>query len=164
VIQEDGSLSNDIKGPFISFFFFIISYIFIMIFSTIGCILLTPLILLVIVFLTCLAVITSTITSSFIFLRLALLAIEMVSGLTIESTNWLLSTCITRIRGYLHQYNKSHQRQEPAPLIKRTRKMPPSALSLSQLPYKATIKAKYSVSVPGTPEAEAFSPLISSNI
>jgi hypothetical protein len=132
-----------------------------MLFSTIGCILLTPLILLVIVFLTCLAVITSTITSSFIFLRLALLAIEMVSGLTIESTNWLLSNCIARIRGYLYHYNKSHQRQEPTPsLIKRTRKLPPSTLSLSQLPYKATVKSKYSVSVPGTPDAEVFSPLL----
>lgn len=135
-----------------------------MLFTTIGCILLTPLIILVIVFLTCLAVITSTITSSFISLRLALLAIEMISGLTIESTNWLLSTCIERIKGFLNQYNKSYQRKEPEPLIKRTRKLPPSALSLSQLPYKATVKSKYSLSVPVTPDSEVFSPLISSNI
>lgn len=129
--------------------------------STIGCILLTPVILLVITCLAFLAIITSTITSSFLFLRLALLAIEMVSGLTLESTNWLLSTCMTRISSYLQRTNT---KQQSAPEIMlnnesihvRRRKLPPSTLSLSRLPYKATLKSKYSVSVPATPDPESY--------
>lgn len=130
--------------------------------STIGCVLLTPFILLVITCLAFLAVITSTITSSFLFLRLALLAIEMVSGLTMESTNWLLSTCIARITGYLQKSSVNSKQQPPEIMLNnesihvRRRKLPPSSLSLSRLPYKATLKSKYSVSVPGTPDPESF--------
>lgn len=130
--------------------------------STIGCVILTPLILLVITCLAFLAVITSTITSSFLFLRLALLAIEMVSGLTMESTNWLLSTCIARITGYLQKSSVNSKQQPPEIMLNnesihvRRRKLPPSSLSLSRLPYKATLKSKYSVSVPGTPDPESF--------
>lgn len=130
--------------------------------STIGCVLLTPFILLVITCLAFLAVITSTITSSFLFLRLALLAIEMVSGLTMESTNWLLSTCIARITGYLQKSSVNSKQQLPEIMLNnesihvRRRKLPPSSLSLSRLPYKATLKSKYSVSVPGTPDPESF--------
>lgn len=125
-----------------------------LIFSTILCLLLTPIILTVVLFLTILAVITSTITSSFIFLRLALLAIEMVSGLTLESTNWLLSTFMSRIRIFLCHRNKQQQPNNQV-LLKR-RKLPPSSLSFSKLPYKAQVKSKYSVSVPGTPDPESY--------
>lgn len=130
-----------------------------LIISTIGCILLTPFILLVVIFLAFLAVITSTITSSFIFLRLALLAIEMISGLTLESTNWLLSTCMTHIRKFLtYKSNQQHQQHEQfaSEILLKRRKLPPSSLSLSRLPYKAQVKSKYSVSVPGTPDPESY--------
>ncbi|KAI7903954.1 uncharacterized protein BX663DRAFT_505853 [Cokeromyces recurvatus] len=121
--------------------------------STIGCVLFTPFILLVVIFLAILAIITSTITSSFIFFRLTLLGIEIISDLTIESTNWLLSTCIERIKGYLHIKKENHER--PSIVIRRKNNLPSSAsLSLSRLPYKATIKSKYSISVPGTPDPE----------
>ncbi|KAL7322657.1 hypothetical protein PS15p_211631 [Mucor circinelloides] len=130
--------------------------------STIGCILLTPFIVLVITCLAFLAIITSTITSSFLFLRLALLAIEMVSGLTLESTNWLLTTCMTRIAGYLQKANAKQQSSTPEIRLNnesiqvRRRKLPPSTLSLSRLPYKAVLKSKYSVSVPATPDPESY--------
>lgn len=130
--------------------------------STIGCILLTPFIVLVITCLAFLAIITSTITSSFLFLRLALLAIEMVSGLTLESTNWLLTTCMTRISGYLQKANAKQQSSTPEIRLNnesiqvRRRKLPPSSLSLSRLPYKAVLKSKYSVSVPATPDPESY--------
>lgn len=123
-----------------------------LIFSTICCLLLTPIILTVVLFLAILAVITSTLTSSFIFLRLALLTIEMVSGLTLESTNWLLSTFMSRIRIFLCHRNKPPANEV---LLKR-RKLAPSSLSLSKLPYKAQVKSKYSVSVPGTPDPESY--------
>lgn len=126
--------------------------------STIGCIFLTPFILLIVASLAILAFITSTLTSSFIFLRLALLAIEIISGLTLESTNWLLSTCLTRIRMFIstksNQSQPQSQLDSPTPSIKR-RKLPTS-LSLSKLPYKAQIKSKYSTSVPGTPDPESY--------
>jgi hypothetical protein len=130
-----------------------------LIISTIGCILLTPFILLVVIFLAFLAVISSTITSSFIFLRLALLAIEMISGITLESTNWLLSTCITHIRKFLtNKSNQQHQQHEQisSEVLLKRRKLPPSSLSLSRLPYKAQVKSKYSLSVPGTPDPELY--------
>ncbi|KAI9361560.1 hypothetical protein BD770DRAFT_383648 [Pilaira anomala] len=124
-----------------------------LIFSTIGCLLLTPFILAIVAFLAVLAVITSTITSSFIFLRLALLTIEMVSGLTLESTNWILSSCILHIRKFLT--HRQHTPNTTGLLLKR-RKLAPSALSLSKLPYKAQVKSKYSVSVPVTPDPESY--------
>ncbi|KAI8098273.1 uncharacterized protein B0P05DRAFT_521165 [Gilbertella persicaria] len=129
--------------------------------STIGCILLTPFVLLTIIFLACLAVITTTFTSSFLFLRLALLTIEVISGLTLESTNWLLNNCMLRIKGYLNNY-KSHHKKQPTQMsstdsiIMRRKKLSTSSLSLSRLPYKAKVKSKYSVSVPGTPDPESF--------
>lgn len=126
-----------------------------LIFSTIGCLLLTPVILLVVVFLAILAVITSTITSSFIFLRLALLTLEMISGLTLESTNWLLSNCIKRIRKILTLKNIQQPSNSSELLLKR-RKLAPASLSLSKLPYKAQVKSKYSVSVPVTPDPESY--------
>ncbi|KAI8641202.1 hypothetical protein BD408DRAFT_418557 [Parasitella parasitica] len=129
--------------------------------STIGCVLLTPFILLSITCLAFLAVITSTITSSFLFLRLALLAIEMISGLTIESTNWLLSTCMARITSYLQRTSGAKQcppeiMLDNEPIHVRRRKLLSSSLSLSRLPFKATLKSKYSVSVPGTPDPESY--------
>ncbi|KAI7894292.1 uncharacterized protein EV154DRAFT_499145 [Mucor mucedo] len=124
-----------------------------LILSTVCCLLLTPIILTVVLFLAILAVITSTLTSSFIFLRLTLLTIEMVSGLTLESTNWLLSTFMSRIRIFLCHRNKQPQTNDV--LLKR-RKLAPSSLSLSKLPYKAQVKSKYSVSVPGTPDPESY--------
>ncbi|CEP14079.1 hypothetical protein [Parasitella parasitica] len=85
----------------------------------------------------------------------------MISGLTIESTNWLLSTCMARITSYLQR--TSGVRQHPpeimlnnGPIHVRRRKLPSSSLSLSRLPYKATLKSKYSISVPGTPDPESY--------
>ncbi|KAI9258443.1 hypothetical protein EDC94DRAFT_613793 [Helicostylum pulchrum] len=127
-----------------------------LIFSTIGCLLLTPVILLVVVFLAILAVITSTITSSFIFLRLALLTLEMISGLTLESTNWLLSNCIKRIQKILTLKNIQQPSSNSSELLLKRRKLAPSSLSLSKLPYKAQVKSKYSVSVPVTPDPESY--------
>ncbi|KAI8374085.1 hypothetical protein EDC96DRAFT_498489 [Choanephora cucurbitarum] len=125
--------------------------------STVGCVILTPVVLLVMLFLMLLAVVTTTFTSSFFFLRFTLLAIEMVSGLTLESTNWLLSHCMLRIEGYLNRYRKQHKTQSPSQsIVMRRKKLSTSSLKLSQLPFKATVKSKYSVSVPGTPDPELF--------
>ncbi|KAI8972732.1 hypothetical protein BDB01DRAFT_809045 [Pilobolus umbonatus] len=123
--------------------------------STVGIILLTPLILLIVTFLAVLAVITSTITSSFLLIRLTLLAVEMIGGITLESTNWLLSACIQRIRCFLSDQNDIPPTNCHESLLSR-RKLPSSSLSLSQLPFKATLKTKYSMSIPNTPEAESF--------
>ncbi|KAI9248983.1 hypothetical protein EDC94DRAFT_624572 [Helicostylum pulchrum] len=125
-----------------------------LVFSTIGCLLLTPAILLVVVSLAILAVVTSTITSSFIFLRFTLLTIEMISGLTLESTNWLLSTCMKRIQKFLTL--KSIQPNNTGDLLLKRRRLAPSSLSLSKLPYKAQVKSKYSFSVPVTPDPESY--------
>lgn len=116
--------------------------------STVSCAILTPFILLAVSGLASLAIITSTITSSFIFLRLFLLAVEMISGLTLESTNWLLTSCMENIRHFVY---KNSQSKTSKSTIKK-RKLPSSSLSLSQLPFKAPIKSTYSVSVPGTPD------------
>jgi hypothetical protein len=86
----------------------------------------------------------------------------MVSGLTMESTNWLLSTCIASITGYLQKSSINSKQQPPEIMLNnetihvRRRKLPPSSLSLSRLPYKATLKSNYSVSVPGTPDPESY--------
>ena len=124
--------------------------------STVGCVILTPVVLLVMLFLMLLAVITTTFTSSFFFLRFTLLAIEMVSGLTLESTHWLLSHCMLRIEGYLNRYRKQQKQLPSQSIVMRRKKLSTSSLKLSQLPFKATVKSKYSVSVPGTPDPELF--------
>ncbi len=128
-----------------------------LILSTFGCMVLTPFIILTVAFLAILAVFTSTITSSFIFLRLALMTIKMISGVTIESTNWLLSTCLAYIKEFL-AHKSNQKRPLPASLEQNSvkRKLPPLSISLSRLPYKAQVKSKYSVSVPGTPSSELY--------
>ncbi|KAI8390141.1 hypothetical protein BD560DRAFT_380034 [Blakeslea trispora] len=125
--------------------------------STVGCVILTPFVLLVMLCLMLLAVITTTFTSSFLFLRFTLLAIEVVSGLTLESTNWLLTHCMLRIEGYLNRYRKQ-QHTPNKTIVMRRKKLSTSSLTLSQLPFKAKIKSTYSVSVPGTPDPELFRP------
>ncbi|KAI8048476.1 hypothetical protein BDF21DRAFT_433487 [Thamnidium elegans] len=79
----------------------------------------------------------------------------MISGLTLESTNWLLSNCIKRIRNFLTLKNIQQPSNGNELLLKR-RKLAPSSLSLSKLPYKAQVKSKYSVSVPVTPDPESY--------
>ncbi|CEG78016.1 hypothetical protein RMATCC62417_12680 [Rhizopus microsporus] len=120
-------------------------------------ILLTPFLVTIISFLTILAVITSTITSSFIFIRLAFLTVEMISGLTIESTNWLLSACLEYVHSYLTQHQKVRcpATASSRPTL-RKQKLPPSSLYLNSLSHKPIVKSAYSVSVPGTPDPESF--------
>ncbi|CAO3691307.1 unnamed protein product [Rhizopus microsporus] len=120
-------------------------------------ILLTPFLVMIISFLTILAAITSTITSSFIFIRLAFLTVEMISGLTIESTNWLLSACLEYVHSYLtqHQNVRRSTTVSSRPTLKK-QKLPPSSLYLNSLSHKPIVKSAYSVSVPGTPDPESF--------
>lgn len=129
-----------------------------LILSTFGCMLLTPFIIMCVAFLAILAVFTSAITSSFIFLRLAFMTIRMESGLTIESTYWLLSVFLTQIRSLL--ISKTSQNQPPTILLiehtVKRRRLPPSSISLSRLPYKAQVKSMYSLSVPTTPQTELY--------
>ncbi|KAI9483330.1 MAG: hypothetical protein EXX96DRAFT_465051, partial [Benjaminiella poitrasii] len=79
----------------------------------------------------------------------------IISDLTIESTNWLLSTCMARIKGYLYN-NATAEIDKEQSIIMRRRNLSFSSLSLSKLPYKATIKSRYSISVPGTPDPELY--------
>lgn len=150
-----GKNSND------PFFHSFLSFLFILSFSMftwISLILLTPFLLTIIGLLAILAVITSTITSSFIFIRLAFLTIEMVSGLAAESTNWLLSTCVAHLQEFLSRHQKAYSpknKQAIRPTLKK-RKLPPSSLYLNSISYKSTLKSTYSVSVPGTPDPESF--------
>ncbi|KAI8091818.1 hypothetical protein BDF21DRAFT_333061 [Thamnidium elegans] len=79
----------------------------------------------------------------------------MISGLTLESTNWLLSTCMKRIRKFL-TLKSIQQPNNTSDLLLKRRRLAPSSLSLSKLPYKAQVKSKYSVSVPVTPDPESY--------
>lgn len=112
----------------------------------ISAILLTP-------FLAILAVITSAITSSFLFIRLAFLAIEMISGLTIETFNKILSFCLDHLNALLRPYKTRSSSADNKRTIKK-RKIPPSSICLSSIPAKPVVKSTYSVSVPGTPDSE----------
>ncbi|ORE13445.1 hypothetical protein CU097_008469 [Rhizopus azygosporus] len=81
----------------------------------------------------------------------------MISGLTIESTNWLLSACLEYVHSYLtqHQNVRRSTTVSSRPTLKK-QKLPPSSLYLNSLSHKPIVKSAYSVSVPGTPDPESF--------
>lgn len=123
-------------------------------FTWIIVILLTPFLIFAIGFLVILAIITSTITSSLIFIRLAFLAIEMVSGLTIESANRLLFIFLERTRIFLTRRQPTVTANNK--VMPKKRKLPPPSLHLDSISHKPTVKSTYSTSVPGTPDPESF--------
>ncbi|KAI9260202.1 hypothetical protein BY458DRAFT_516462 [Sporodiniella umbellata] len=82
----------------------------------------------------------------------------MISGLAVESTNWVLNTSLEYIRMFVAQHQTTCCQSEDKnirPTLKK-RRLPPSSLFLNSLPYKSTLKTTYSVSVPGTPDPESF--------
>ncbi|KAI8148618.1 hypothetical protein BJV82DRAFT_270497 [Fennellomyces sp. T-0311] len=107
--------------------------------STIRYMLLTPVMTVTLTILGGLAVITSILSSSFISLRLALLAIEFGFGITLNSAGQLLSWLKVRLQG---QY-----RPKQAPLSTKLAK--PNYIPI---PHRAPIKKMYSKSVPNTPD------------
>ncbi|KAI9033675.1 hypothetical protein CLU79DRAFT_882806 [Phycomyces nitens] len=137
--------------------------------TTLACILATPIILVVITSLATLAVITSTLTSSFVFLRLTLLTIEIVSSITLDCTNWILKSSISRLQNSLWGWQSQQKvlpkkeytfvqspisshflsRPSPQPL---SQKRPQIPLLLHQLPCRAPVNPKFSFSLPVTPD------------
>ncbi|CAO3658961.1 unnamed protein product [Rhizopus stolonifer] len=82
----------------------------------------------------------------------------MISGLAVESTNWILTASVDYLQAFVAQHQKSCCSKDSKtirPTLKK-RRLPPSSLYLSSLPYKSTLKTTYSVSVPGTPDPESF--------
>lgn len=118
---------------------------------------LSPLIILGLIILVVLAIVISTLTSSFILIRLVMLILEVVSSLTITSTNWLLSSTVhalgRHIWGWSHQQNQSflHQRlmeqQKVTSSLARRRKR---SMGKLDVPERYSLKRR-SVSNPGTP-------------
>ncbi|KAI7862531.1 hypothetical protein BDF14DRAFT_1885982 [Spinellus fusiger] len=117
-----------------------------------------------------LAVISSTLTSSLLFLRFTLLAIEIISSLTINSTNWLLQSVIKKLESNLwgwqkqqqpekvhtpHQQTKTHVQfslhsATPIPTMKRRHQLTP--LLFNQLSCRKPVNSKYPFSLPGSPD------------
>ncbi|CDS13090.1 hypothetical protein LRAMOSA05274 [Lichtheimia ramosa] len=124
--------------------------------STIGYILIAPFATVFLTILGALAVVTSAITSSFISIKLALLACEFGLGIALTSIqqflSWLWITPSPK-RKVLHRNIQGQQQQQPhsSSRLKRTmrRSSPPADICIS---FKAPIKKKYSLSVPSTPD------------
>lgn len=118
---------------------------------------LSPLIILGLILLVAVAIVVSTLTSSFILIRLVMLILEVVSSLTITSTNWLLSTTVhtlgRHLWGWSHQQNQSilHQRimeqRKVSSSLARRRKRSMSKLDVPE----RYLPKRRSVSNPGTP-------------
>lgn len=123
--------------------------------STLGYILIAPFITVFLAILGALAVVTSAITSSFISIKLALLACEFGLGIALTSIRQFLSWLwITPPKRNTLRRNLQGQQQQPHPppsTLKRTmrRSSPPADICI---PFKAPIKKKYSLSVPSTPD------------
>lgn len=123
--------------------------------STIGYIFIAPFATVFLTILGALAVVTSAITSSFISIKLALLACEFGLGIALTSIrqflSWLWIT--SPKRNALHRNIQGQQQQQPhsSSRLKRTmrRSSPPADICIS---FKAPIKKKYSLSVPSTPD------------
>ncbi|KAI7876229.1 hypothetical protein K492DRAFT_172691 [Lichtheimia hyalospora FSU 10163] len=99
-----------------------------------------------------LAVITSALTSSFISIKLALLACEFGLGIALTSIRQFLSWLwITPPKRNAHRRNLENQQHQQQSRLKRTmrRSSPPADICIS---FKAPIKKKYSLSVPSTPD------------
>lgn len=121
--------------------------------SAISCVVLTPIMATLLAVLGSLAIFTSALTSSFISIRLALLALEFASGLTIDS----LSRYFRRLLG-LQCPKTTADPSPPAPtqyppfssLSKRRRPATtkPGSISMPRRPYSRQV---YSRSVPNTP-------------
>lgn len=123
--------------------------------STLGYILIAPFITVFLTILGALAVVTSAITSSFISIKLALLACEFGLGIALTSIrqflSWLWITPPPK-RNTLRRNLQGQQQPHPPPsTLKRTmrRSSPPADICIS---FKAPIKKKYSLSVPSTPD------------
>ncbi|KAI9285263.1 hypothetical protein BC943DRAFT_360366 [Umbelopsis sp. AD052] len=118
---------------------------------------LSPFIILGLITLVTVAVVVSTLTSSFILIRLVMLILEVLSSLTITSTNWLLSTTVhtlgKHLWGWSHQQNQSilHQRimeqRKSSSSIARRRKRSMTKLDVPE----RYLPKRRSVSNPGTP-------------
>ncbi|ORZ00833.1 hypothetical protein BCR43DRAFT_485875 [Syncephalastrum racemosum] len=121
--------------------------------STISCVVLTPIVATILAVLGSLAIVTSALTSSFISIRLILLALEFASGLTMDS----LSRYFRRLLG-LRCPKTTADPSPPAPtqypsfssLTKRKRPLTtkPGSISIARHSYS---RQAYSRSVPNTP-------------
>ncbi|KAI9319616.1 hypothetical protein BX666DRAFT_1914449 [Dichotomocladium elegans] len=122
--------------------------------SAIGYLLVAPFMTLLLSVLGGLAVVTSVLTSSFISIKLALIAIEFSIGIAFCSIrqlfSWLLFEPTSQILSRGRQKpNRQHTSSLSSSSWMRDPRFPPSDIHIS---FKAPIKSMYSLSVPTTPE------------
>ncbi|KAI9259418.1 hypothetical protein BDA99DRAFT_605779 [Phascolomyces articulosus] len=127
--------------------------------SMISYILLAPIMTVILSILGVLAVITSILTSSFVSIRLILLAIEFGLGITLASASQFISWFKSRLHQLVRRGNNNNNRNDIITTHHEEQKVPIIQLNhlvmkpnFIGMPPKTSVKKMYSKSVPNTPD------------